>query len=124
MFKIGDEVECIQHHYDSISNYTIGKIYRVGSINNVDNQYNSRTISVPGDGHPEWLVSPRCFKLAKEKNMLDSVKEYLKQHKDIIITIGVVLVVDHLIFGGAFREKVKALVDGLLNKAEKQLSEK
>lgn len=60
----------------------------------------------------------------KEPNMMESVKEYLKEHKSIIITIAVALVVDHLVFGGAFREKVKSLVDGLLNKAQKQLDDK
>lgn len=56
--------------------------------------------------------------------MVDSIKEYVKEHKSIIMTIAVVLIVDHLVFNGAFREKVKSLVDGLLNKATKQLEDK
>jgi hypothetical protein len=56
--------------------------------------------------------------------MLESAKEYLKENKSIIMTIAVVLIVDHLVFGGAFREKVKALVNGLLDKAQTDLDKK
>jgi len=59
----------------------------------------------------------------KERNMIESAKEYLRKHQDTILTIVVVVVLDYLFFGGAFRDKAKSLVEGVLNKAEKKLGE-
>lgn len=110
-FKTGDKLtykndgHIYIFHYYSCSNSTT--IIAINSVNNnLIHDYS------------------QCFKLHKENNMLESVKEYLKEHKSIIMTIAVVLLVDHLVFQGAFREKVKSLVDGLLNKAQKQLDDK
>lgn len=48
-----------------------------------------------------------------------SIKGYLSQNKDTLITIGFWLLVDHLFFAGAFRERIKAMIDSLLKKVEK-----
>ena len=56
--------------------------------------------------------------------MLNSVKQYFENHRDILMSIAVALLVDHFFFEGAFRDKIKNLVDGLINRAEKKLEEK
>lgn len=63
----------------------------------------------------------RFIKVSNGGNMFDSVKEYVKENRSILMTIGVALLVDHLVFGGAFREKVKSIIDSMLNTAQKKL---
>lgn len=116
MFKVGDRVECIITDGSLI----VGEKYTVKKFitQNTYDLWLSDVIELNELSSSYYVTN---FKLTKEKSMLDSVKEYLKENKQIIMTIAVVLIVDHLVFGGAFREKVKSLVDGLLSKAQKQL---
>lgn len=46
------------------------------------------------------------------------VREFLKSNRDMIWTVIFVLIVDQVAFEGAFRERVKGLLENLLNKAE------
>lgn len=111
MFKAGDKVT----RGNGIT-YTILNITNQGVRPLLD------TIDQHGKAYIEYAD---FFTLIKqENNMLDSIKEYIKEHKQVIITIGVVLLVDHLVFGGAFRERVKGLVEKLLNKAETSFDKK
>ena len=54
-------------------------------------------------------------------SVVETLKSYFKKHEDVLISLAVVLVVDHFIFNGAFREKVEAIVNKLLDKAEKSI---
>lgn len=56
-------------------------------------------------------------------NVMESVKEYFNKHRDAIYTLGVVILLDHFLFGGAFREKIKSTVEGMLEKVTKGLSD-
>lgn len=55
--------------------------------------------------------------------MLSELKGYFQKHKDIIMTIGLALVVDNFVFGGAFREKIKTLIEKMLHGAEKKIEQ-
>lgn len=69
-----------------------------------------------------WHVSPTEIELLKKENaMLDSLKGYYKKHEEIIFTIGFVLILDYLLFGGALRIKIKSLVEKMLATAEDKL---
>jgi hypothetical protein len=57
----------------------------------------------------------------KENRMFKSLREYVQQHKDLFYTIGLVLLVDHFIFDGAFKAKVQKIVEKLLDGASKKL---
>ena len=46
------------------------------------------------------------------------VREFLKSNRDMIWTVIFVLLVDQFAFEGAFRERVKGLLENLLAKAE------
>lgn len=52
------------------------------------------------------------------------IREYFEQHRDIIVTLGLALLADRYFFDGAFTEKIKAIVNGLLLKAERKLDDK
>ena len=56
-----------------------------------------------------------------ERTMMNQVKSYFESNKDTYITLAVVILIDHFIFDGAFREKTKDLVDRLLTKTSKKL---
>ena len=54
---------------------------------------------------------------------MESFKQYLEKHRDVFFTLGVMLVLDHFVFAGAFREKIKQLVDSLLDKKTKEITD-
>lgn len=56
----------------------------------------------------------------KETKMLGKVKEYIEEHKNIIFTLGLVILVDHFLFKGALRERIKTSIEGVLKKVEEQ----
>ncbi len=63
------------------------------------------------------------FTKKKGNKVMDSIKEYFRKHEETIITIILIIMVDQFIFKGAFSEKLKAIVDGLINKVSKKVSE-
>lgn len=113
-FALGTKIKFISQ----AQNMTQGKTYIASGY--YQNQPSNGYINVIMDNGSTGTFNTYNFE--KEVNMLESVKEYLKENKQIIMTIAVVLIVDHLVFGGAFRERVKSLVNGLLNNAEKKLN--
>jgi hypothetical protein len=119
MYQVGDTVTLESLPSDSYGGQlTLGHRYLV--INSYD-----ESVLVTNDHRQPWHINNKHLKQnKKESNMLESAKEYLKENKSIIMTIAVVLIVDHLVFGGAFREKVKSLVNGLLDKAQTDLDKK
>lgn len=56
-----------------------------------------------------------------ERSFMDSLKQYFKTHRDTIFTIIILVVVDHYLLGGAFRDRIKSLMENFLNKTEKKL---
>lgn len=48
----------------------------------------------------------------------EDLKTYLKENRDLVFTVLLVLLVDQFAFEGAFRERVKKLIEGLLSKVE------
>lgn len=56
--------------------------------------------------------------LKKEEKMLGKVKSYIDEHKNIIFTLGLVILVDHFLFKGALRERIKTSIEGVLTKVE------
>lgn len=106
-----------QHIGDSHHTLTLGQRYKI--LSEDDDSY----YVALGKGRGGWYVKKECFakEISNGGNMFDSVKEYVKENRSILMTIGVALLVDHLVFGGAFREKVKSIIDSMLNTAQKKL---
>lgn len=61
-----------------------------------------------------------AFDQTKEKPMTGEIKDYFQEHKTILLTVAIVLLADHFIFAGAFRERIKATVEKFLSGAEKK----
>lgn len=52
------------------------------------------------------------------KDLFTDLKKYASENRDLLYTIIFVLIIDEYVFGGAFRERVKGLVEGFLKRAE------
>jgi len=57
----------------------------------------------------------------RRKTMLENVKGYVEKHKDILFTLGLVILVDHFLFKGALRSKIQGTLEGVLKKAENMI---
>lgn len=55
------------------------------------------------------------------KNMLNDLRSYVKDNRQLLYTIALVVALDHFLFNGAFRERIKGLVESLLSSAEKKI---
>jgi hypothetical protein len=70
---------------------------------------------------------PAHFKKSKEENMVTEVaqdlKKFIREHKSTIYIIAMLLIVDHFMFNGAMKEKLKSLVQNLVGKVEAKLNE-
>ncbi len=69
--------------------------------------------------YKKWLAQKP--KESKMKEIINDLKKFVSEHRNIIYTVALVALADHFLFDGKFREKLKGLVDKMLNKAEKQL---
>ena len=52
---------------------------------------------------------------------MDAFKEYFKKHQDGLISLAIVLVLDHFIFDGSFRDRIKMFAEKMLGNTEKKL---
>lgn len=57
------------------------------------------------------------------KNIFDEVSAYLKAHRDLIFTLGLVFLADHFLLKGALKTRLQAVVSSVLDKAEKKLGD-
>ena len=55
------------------------------------------------------------------KEMFGGLKKYVNEHQETIYTIAIALLVDRFVFGGAFQERIKGIVEGFLSKAENKV---
>lgn len=60
-------------------------------------------------------------KKPKEKHYMDSLKQYFGKHRDLFITMAVIFLADHFLFGGKFKQKITESVEKLLDKSIKTL---
>lgn len=72
------------------------------------------------------LIHQENLKIKEEKTTkkggpLKALKDYMEAHKNIIFTLVLALLADHYVFNGAFRKKIEGIVNGLLDKAQKQI---
>jgi hypothetical protein len=52
----------------------------------------------------------------KKMKLFTQVSDYVEKHKDILFTVALVLVLDHFVFEGKFKQKIEDLVSGFLTK--------
>jgi len=58
----------------------------------------------------------------KEAKVMNYVRDYFIKHRELLMGLTLVILLDHFIFGGAFREKTQKIVHALLDKTEKKLA--
>lgn len=60
----------------------------------------------------------------KEKTSMGTeyVKSYFMKHRELLMGFTIFVLLDHFVFGGAFREKIKRIVHSMLDKAENKLT--
>lgn len=52
------------------------------------------------------------------RELTGDLRGFIKDNRDLIFSVLMVLVLDHYVFAGAFRERLKGVVEGVLHKAE------
>jgi hypothetical protein len=69
------------------------------------------------DPTPKPREVPQPIK-KENKTMLSNVKAYVEKHKDIIFTLGLIILIDHFMFKGALRNRIQTSIEGVLKKVE------
>ena len=57
------------------------------------------------------------------KEVVQDLKSFIKDHKSTIYLIAVLLIVDHFVFNGSMKEKLKSMMQNLVGKVENKLNE-
>ena len=60
-------------------------------------------------------------KESEKKGIMKVFKQYLEEHKDVIFTLLLALLIDHFVFGDAFKEKIRNSLNKLLDKAHDKI---
>ena len=118
--KVGDRVKRIDGSNNGM------KIGDEGTVEKLTGETTVKLTEFPGpDNHNvnklSLVVASATPKNKENRPMFDSVKKYFQKHQEIFYTIAVALVVDHYVFNGAFRKKIEALVERLLDGASDQM---
>ena len=71
-----------------------------------------------GSENERLVIVEKVVGGAMLKGIIEDLRGYLKENREIVYTIALVLLIDQFVFEGAFRERLKALVAGFLRKAE------
>lgn len=66
-------------------------------------------------------ITANKFITKGEKSMIKSFKEYVAEHKQIIFTLGFVLLLDHLLLQGALKSKVQDVLNSILDRTKEAL---
>ncbi len=104
-----------------------------------------KNVSDEKDDHPYYIVLVGSTSILKfsdpvdrdramedlieeTKNMNNTVtsdiKNFVKEHRQIIYWVVLALIVDHVFLNGQLRSKIKNIIQGLLNKAEASITGK
>lgn len=63
-------------------------------------------------------------KIKKGRFGMESLKKYFENHQDSLITLAIIIVLDHFLFNGALRTKIQTSVEKLLDTNCKKLAKK
>lgn len=61
------------------------------------------------------------YLLTKENRIMKTLKDYFKKHQEIFLTLGVLLLIDYVVFNGALSGKLKDLVEKLIGNVSKKI---
>jgi hypothetical protein len=98
-----------------------GNIINASGLNSIVDKLNAMSLTVDGNGHFKGTVTADKFIIKGEKSMIKSFKEYVAEHKQIIFTLGFVLLLDHLLLQGALKSKVQDVLNSILDRTKEAL---
>jgi hypothetical protein len=118
-FIVGDKVKLAAHTKEMAGSFLPNITYTVKSLN--DDYINM--VDDEGRIYSNYWDKFQLVPDSIRGNCLNALKDYFMKHKDSLFTIGIVILIDHFVFDGAFRDKIKATVESMLNKAHKKLEQ-
>ena len=66
-------------------------------------------------------VLKNLIKTNKENKVMKTLKDYFKKHQEIFLTLGILLLIDYVVFNGALSGKLKDLVEKLIGNVSKKI---
>lgn len=61
------------------------------------------------------------YKQTNTGSHMKALKEYFNKHREVFYTLGIIILVDHFIFDGAFTKRLKVTINKLLDKVQEKL---
>ncbi len=101
--------------------------YKCGPAVHTATKLSLATMTVDGYGGKSYGWNSSCHVLevissqkgsSMFKSISDDLRGYVTANKDLLYTIVILLLIDQYVFGGAFRERLKGIVESLLKKTE------
>ena len=79
-------------------------------------------VRTPDGGSYQWRSNnfTRINLPKRGSNMLQDIRAYIKDNRQVLYTVAFIVALDHFVFNGAFRERLKGLVDGMLKRVEEK----
>ncbi len=123
MYKIGDKV-LVGPTYVSSGNKNdkAGSIVTIKKISAAVDKYGPSYFfeeienSMYEGSFTSYNGGPNMF-----KTVANDMKGFITEHKSVLYWMAVMLLADHVFFGGAFREKLHGLMNKMLGKVEAQI---
>ena len=106
VFRSRDRVTRIKNSHLSI---TLGNSYTVHQVDSDGNLY------IRGDDGKFCWCRPSFFIKENNMNLSNSIKSYIEKNQDTFFTIAIVILLDHYLFEGALRSKIKTSVEGMID---------
>jgi hypothetical protein len=72
----------------------------------------------------EFAARIRGYMENQRRGSMDYLKGYFEKHQDQIITLGIVILLDHILFDGLFRDRLKGMVEKLIGTVETSMGGK
>lgn len=111
----------------------LGEIY--GALGNPSNEQKPKSTPKTATSILKEVYSDSLTRLGMKTNpalklvpkegdgVMGYMKDYFVKHRELLMGLTIVVLLDHFIFGGAFRTKIEAIVNGILNNAQKKLTD-
>lgn len=119
-YKKGDNIRCIASYNGNLTRGWEYKIYAITTTTDPLDAITTVMYRVLNDKGEYSEYGSDWFETPKGGTM-NYLKEYFEKHQDSLITIAIVVLVDYYVFNGAFKEKLRALIDKLLNSTSEKL---
>lgn len=126
MFQAGQRVICINEK--ECKNLKVGKKYTITKVWISGTKHPMPFVNVKECGDEDFFASrfsaytPTNFNLKDTmKDLLSAAKGFINENRNIFFWLATAFLLDHFLFKGAFRERFKNIVEGMIKKVEEQI---